>query len=162
MLLSALKGISPTGGVTTFINGSKAIEYKRPSDVLRIGDIKLISISYTFYNNKLHYISIAAGEEERVPLQNTFKQAYGKPRQFVKADNPDLFDYTASIAKYTGAPTVKPKGYVWDGNKVKLTMLFLGGKDCSVMMRSKVIDREINRHDTEETRRLSKKRAADI
>jgi hypothetical protein len=162
MLISTFKGIVPTGMVTTFSNGSKTIEYKRPADVLRIGDIKLKSISYAFYSNKLSYITIEAGEEARVPLQKTFTQAYGKPRQFVRADNPDLFDFDKSVSKYTGQPYVKPKGYIWDGSKVKLTMLFSEKKDCSIIIRSKLIDREISNHDAEEERRMSKKRAADI
>jgi hypothetical protein len=164
MLLSAFKGMVSTG-TTVAGNGRKTIEYKRLSDVLRIGDIKLISISYTFYNDKLYYISIVSDEEERAPLQNTFTQAYGKPRQLVKADNPDLFDLTASLSKYYRTPIAKPKGHVWDGSKVKLTIVstdFLGKKACRVIMISKVIDREISRYDAEETRRQSKKRAADI
>jgi len=164
MPLSAFKGIVPTGSISVS-NGVKTVEYKRPSDVLRIGDIKLVSISYTFYNDKLYYISIGAAEEDRAQLQYTFTQAYGKPRQFLRADNPDLYDYTTSLSKYYGKPVAKPKGYVWDGSKVKLTMLFdnfLDKKACSFIMRSKLIGREISQREAEEERRLSKKRAADI
>lgn len=158
MLLSSFKNLYQTESQKHFSNNNDGyVYYSRSSDALNIGDIKLNSIEYTFYKNRLNKITIHSDLKNDISLFDTFVQVYGKGKPIK-----DGFEYSMKMSMSDN----KALGYTWQGASVQMDMWFgtvtlskTGGiksySDAQITMYSTKMNSETDRANT-------KQRAADL
>ncbi len=158
MPLSSFKGM--VKGVFYKPN-EESNSYSRPSDALRIGDIKLKSIDYTFYLGRLSAINIAPEGEDDTALLYTFINLYGQPRLIQKDDS-----FIYMMIKGGGG---KMKKYVWSGKNVGMEYILdaklpQDGSTIAgnVSIFSKIIHKEIEQKADAKAAKIRKQRANDL